>query len=140
MNDEIEGKVQPYFQHYLLEAIYAHGLREKYTLRVIEQWKTAIRECDKGLPEGFYAPEPSYRFDNSHAWGGTPLYSLPKALTGLSVEKAAYREIKLDPSLLGLEEAKVEIPTPYGMLICEMKQGEEPKIVAPDKISVTMQS
>ena len=31
MNDEIEGDVQPYFQHYLLEAIDKHGLKENYT-------------------------------------------------------------------------------------------------------------
>jgi hypothetical protein len=139
MNDEIEGNVQPYFQHYLLEAIYTHGLREKYTLSVVERWKDAIRECDKGLPEGFYAPEPTYRFDRSHAWGGTPLYSLPKALTGLSIEEPTYRKIKLKPSLLGLEKAKVEIPTPYGMIVCEMKQGEKPEVVAPDEISVTVE-
>ena len=139
MNDEIEGNVQPYFQHYLLEAIYTHGLREKYTLSVVERWKDAILECDKGLPEGFYAPEPTYRFDRSHAWGGTPLYSLPKALTGLSIEEPTYRKIKLKPSLLGLEKAKVEIPTPYGMIVCEIKQGEKPEVVAPDEISVTVE-
>ena len=88
MNDEIEGNVQPYFQHYLLEAIEKHGLKDKYSLQVIERWKQAVKDCNKGLVEGFFAPEPTYHFDNSHAWGGSPLYSLPKALTGLSIEEA----------------------------------------------------
>ena len=134
MNDEIEGDVQPYFQHYLLEAIENHGLREKYTLQVLHRWKQAVEDCHKGLVEGFFAPEPTYHFDHSHAWGGTPLYSLPKALMGISIQEAGYKKIKLQPSLLGLEWAKVEIPTPYGMITCEMKQGCEPKSIVPDEI------
>ena len=133
MNDEIAGNVQPYFQHYLLEAIEKHGLKDKYTLKVIERWKQPVRDCNKGLVEGFYAPEPTYSFDHSHAWGGT-LYSLPKALTGIEVVEAGYKKIRLKPSLIGLKQARVEIPTPKGMIICEMEQGGEPKITVPDGI------
>lgn len=134
MSEEIDGNVQPYFQHYLLEAIEKHGLKDKYTLQVIERWEQAVKDCSKGLVEGFFAPEPTYYFDHSHAWGGTPLYSLPKALTGISVEEAGYKRIKLNPSLLGLKWARVEIPTPYGMIVCDMKQGCKPRITVPDKI------
>ena len=134
MNEEIGGNVQPYFQHYLLEAIEKHGLKEKYTLQVINRWKQAIEDCNKGLVEGFFAPEPTYYFDHSHAWGGTPLCSLPKALTGISIQEAGYKKIKLQPSLFGLEWATVEIPTPHGMIVCEMKRGCEPKITVPDEI------
>ena len=134
MNDEIEGDVQPYFQHYLLEAIEKQGLREKYTLRVIDRWKASIKECNKGLVEGFFAPEPTYHFDHSHAWGGTPLYSLPKALTGITIEDAGYKKIKLSPALLGLEWARVEIPTPYGMIVCEMEKDSAVKLTIPPEI------
>ncbi len=134
MANEIEGDVQPYFQHYLLEAIEKHGLRDKYTVQVIEQWIKHIEECNKGLTEGFFAPEPTYHFDHSHAWGGTPLYSLPKALTGITIEEAGYKKIKMNPSLLGLEWARVEIPTPYGMIICAIKKGCEPQITVPSDI------
>ena len=136
LKDEIPGDVQPYFQHYLLEAIYAHGLAEKYTLSVISRWKAAVEECDKWLVEGFYPPEPTYSFDHSHAWGGTPLYSLPLALTGLTMEEAGFRRIQLKPSLLGLAYANVEIPTPYGMVCCELRQGQPPKITAPEEVTV----
>ena len=136
MKDEIEGDVQPYFLHYLLEAIYTHGFRETYTLAVIERWKPAVKRCGKGLVEGFVAPEPTYVFDHSHAWGGTPLYSLPKALTGLEILEAGYRRIRLHPTLLGLKRARIEIPTPYGMVVCEMEQGRSPRITAPEEILV----
>lgn len=81
VSDRIEGVIQPYFQHFLLEAIYEHGLREKYTLQVVNGWRDAIAECNKGLKEGFYPPEPTYAFDHSHAWGGVlPCTLCPRRL------------------------------------------------------------
>lgn len=134
MNDEIKGDVQPYFLHYLLEAVFQHGMCEEYTLRIIEKWKTAIKECDKGLVEGFVAPEPTYSFDHSHAWGGTPLYSLPKALLGFEIVKPGMVEIKINVDLLGLEYADVEMPTPFGRLSVSLKNGENAKIMIPEGI------
>ena len=138
MNDEIKGDYQPYFAHYLLEAIYRYGLRDSYTLPVIQRWKAPVEECSKGLVEGFIPPEPTYSFDHSHAWGGTPLYSLPKALLGLEILKPGMCEISLSPSLLGLDEAKVELLTPFGKLTCKMKKGQEPEITHPKEISVSV--
>ncbi|MBR3802855.1 MAG: hypothetical protein IKK37_05340 [Clostridia bacterium] len=136
MSDEIPGDYQPYFAHYLLEAIYSNGLRDEYTLKVLERWKVPVAECPKGLVEGFIAPEPTYSFDHSHAWGGTPLWSLPKALTGFEMIKPAFEEVAFSPSLLGLEHAKVEMPTPYGDITVEMKQGSEPVITSPEEITI----
>lgn len=136
MNDEIEGDCQPYFLHYLLEAIFRLGLREDYTLSVIMKWIEPVKECSKGLVEGFLKPEPTYSFDHSHAWGGTPLYSLPKALSGYEITEPGMKSIKLNPSLLGLKNAKIEILTPYGKVICELQEGVKPRISHPDKINV----
>lgn len=138
ISNEINGDCQPYFMHYLLEAVYHLGLRDKYTLKICELWKSPVLEFPKGLVEGFVAPEPNYRFDHSHAWGGTPLYSLPKALMGLEITKAGMKEIKLSPSLLGLHHAKAELLTPYGKIICEMSEGNNPKISYPKEIKLTL--
>lgn len=136
MNDEIDGDCQPYFLHYLLEAVNRLGLRDEYTLPVISRWIDPVKECSKGLVEGFLKPEPTYSFDHSHAWGGTPLYSLSKALLGFEITKPGMKEIRLNPSLLGLEHAKVELPTPYGKLVCELQKGEKPKIQHPEDVKV----
>ena len=136
MRDEIEGDCQPYFMHYLLEAVYRLGLRERYTLAILERWKAPVLECVKGLTEGFVKPEPSYRFDHSHAWGGTPLYALPKALLGLEIVKPGMEAIRLSPTLLGLRAAHVELMTPRGKLVCDLKEGEAPQIVCPSGVTV----
>ena len=132
------GKCQPYFAHFLLEAVYRHGLREELTRTILEDWKQPTKDCPKGLVEGFIMPEPTYSFDHSHAWGGTPLYSLPKALTGLEILEPGMKAVALSPSLLGLEEAVVEVPTPLGMLTVRQMQGSAPEIDAPAGLRVEM--
>ena len=123
MSDEIEGEYQAYFAHYLFEALYRNGLRNEYTLTVAQRWKQPVKDCTKGLAEGFIPPEPTYSFDHSHAWGGTPLYSVPKALTGIEILEAGYKKISLNPSPLGLGEVTAEIPTPYGMITVTQQDG-----------------
>ncbi len=140
MSDEIPGDYQPYFAHYLLEAIYSNSLREEYTLKVIDRWKAPVKDCPKGLVEGFVAPEPTYSFDHSHAWGGTPLWSLPKALLGFEITQPAFREISLSPSLLGLESARVELPTPYGDVTVEMAKDKDPVITCPEEVKIIFRS
>lgn len=138
LNDESYGVVQPYFAHFLLEAVYRNGLREKYTLKLLEDWKAPIKEYPYGLAEGFYKPEPGYIFDHSHAWGGTPAYALPLALSGIEILEPGYKKIRLNPSLLGLENAHVQIPTPYGMIELHLRKNSAPIINIPPEISCVM--
>ena len=133
--DDSLGYFQPYFAHFVLEAVRVCGLCDKWTLRLIEDWKEPIRSCPKGLPEGFYK-QSDYPFDHSHGWGGTPRYALPMALSGLEILEPGYNRIRLRPNLLGLNRANVEIPTPHGVIRIEMTEGKEPIITIPDSIIV----
>lgn len=108
-------------------------------MQILEEWKAPIIEFSKGLPEGFYKPNEEYIFDYSHAWAGTPAYALPLALTGLEIIDAGFKEIRLSPSLLGLQFARVEIPSPYGMIEVIQQQGSEPIIKVPEKIKCVLQ-
>lgn len=138
VEDKEWGACQPYFKHFLFEAIFKLGLCEKYTVEAANEWKKFVLECPKGLTEGFIKPEPTYGFDHSHAWGGTVLYSLPKALTGLEILEAGYKKIRLSPNLCGLESARVEIPTPFGFITVELKRSGEIRIDAPKEIEIIM--
>ena len=136
VNDTEWGACQPYFKHFLLEAIFRLGLTDELTIKVVEDWKSPIKDCPRGLVEGFIVPEPTYSFDHSHAWGGTPLYSVPRALMGLDILEPGYKKIALKPSLLGLDSAHVEIPTPFGAIVCDMEKGKEPVVSVPDGIEL----
>ena len=139
MSGAVEGAVQPYFLHYLLDAVCRLGLRGDYTLSLLERWKAPVRDCPKGLAEGFVKPEPTYRFDHSHAWGGAPLYALPKALLGLEILEPGMSKLRLKPDLLGFDSARVELLTPRGRVTCEMRAGEEIKITHPGDIEIVLE-
>ena len=122
--------------HFWLDAIYRCGLREEYTMPLLEKWKTAVEECPMGLPEGFYKPEPSFRFDHSHAWGGTPAYAVPLALTGLEILQPGFGRIRLSPCLLGLKNAEVQIPAPQGMITVKLDSTRPPEVHLPRGIQL----
>ena len=139
LSDDHFSDYQPYFAHFVLEAIFRNGLAEELTLSVIDRWREQHRICPKGLAEGFLPPEPTYRFDHSHAWGGTPLYSLPRALIGLEILEPGMTKLRLKPSLLGLEYARVELPTPFGTVTVEQRLGESPRIESPGSVEIIIE-
>ncbi|MCQ2446868.1 MAG: hypothetical protein MJ141_08305, partial [Clostridia bacterium] len=123
--------VQPYFMHFVLEAVAKCGAREKYAMPILSKWKDMVKTCDKGLQEGWIAPEPTYSFDHSHAWGGTPAAFLPQMLLGFEVLEPGMKKVRLSPALLGLEKAEIEVPTPFGMLSCRLEEGKETEFEIP---------
>ena len=139
LSDEEFSDYQPYFAHFVLEAIFRNDLTDELTVSVIDRWREQHRICPKGLAEGFLPPEPTYSFDHSHAWGGTPLYSLPRALIGLEILEPGMTKLRLSPRLLGLEWARVELPTPKGMVTVEQRRGEAPSIAAPADIEIIVE-
>lgn len=40
------------------------------------------------------------------------------------------------PSLLGLSRARVELPTPHGMVVPEMEKGKEPRVTVLGGVTV----
>lgn len=135
LEDDSLGYFQPYFAHFVLEAVRLNGLTQRFSREILEMWKKPILECPKGLPEGFICQE-NYGFDHSHGWGGTPLYHLPMVLSGLEILEPGYKRIRLNPTLLGFSSATTEIPTPYGVIRIEMQEGKGPVITIPDGIIV----
>ncbi len=125
-------EMQPYFYHFLLEAIYNEGLFEKHGLGLIRKYESLLKKCPKGLSEAWENMD----CDFSHAWGATPAYILKKALTGFEILEAGYKKIRLNPRLYDLDCAIVEISTPYGNIeICQQK-GKAPTVKAPKEIEI----
>lgn len=127
--------VQPYFMHFILEAVHQAGLFEQYGLPLLRRWKIMVDECDKGLKEGWFPPQEDYYFDYSHAWTGTPAYQLPARLMGFEMLEPGFRRISLRPRLCGLRYADIEMPTPFGMLRCRLREGKAPWLDIPEEIA-----
>ncbi len=134
-DDELQD-IQPYFMHYMFNAIRKYNMFDKYGMKLLERWIRVVEECDKGLAEGWIAPEESYSFDHSHAWGGTPAYQMPMALTGLEILEPGMKKLKFTPCLYGLDFANISIPTEFGMIDIVLDKNKEPIISAPECIEI----
>lgn len=129
--------MQPYFMHYALSAIGKCDMFQKYGFPILERFKELEKECSLGLKEGWIATA-DYPFDYSHAWGGTPAYQLPSNMLGFKMIKPGFKEISLSPRLFGLKFAEISMPTPYGAIHCNLRQGHVPVITVPPEIKYTV--
>lgn len=133
--DDTMQDIQPYFAHYLLKAIRRLGLFGEYGMKIISRWKKVVEDCDKGLAEGWIAPQPDYKFDHSHAWGGTPAYNMPSVISGMKILEPGMKKISFEPNLWGLDFAEMTIPSPVGNI--ELKINKDGyAVTAPKEVTV----
>ncbi len=132
--ENFEG-VQPYFMHFVLEALNKAGLYEKYGMDLLRKWRVLVEDCEKGMHE-LWQHFKGYGLDYSHGWGATPTYQLPSKLLGLEILEPGFRKIKITPNLYGLAWAEIKVPTPYGVISCHMKKGEKYILDIPKGIEV----
>ncbi len=132
MNDKTLIQANPYFYHFIIDALYESGLFPKYGLPVLRKWVDLVNECDKGLKEVW----DGFDCDYSHAWGGTPAYQLPARLMGLEILEPGLTKIRLNPQLFDLDFAEINMPTPYGKISVKMKSNSDIDISVPEKITV----
>ncbi|MDD6800414.1 MAG: hypothetical protein PUE85_08380 [Firmicutes bacterium] len=132
-NDLPDGiGIQPYFMHYVFEALHKVGLFKTYGLELMKLWSDMLDRSRKGLAEGFS----SFGGDYSHAWGGTPAYQLPCRLSGLEILEPGMRKIALSPDLCGLESMDIRIPTPHGLISVRARKGLPPAVTLPHGITL----
>ncbi|MCQ2463802.1 MAG: hypothetical protein MJ177_10470 [Clostridia bacterium] len=104
-------------------------------MQIISRWKKVVDDCDKGLAEGWIAPQPDYKFDHSHAWGGTPAYNMPSVISGMKILEPGMKKISFEPNLWGLDFAEMTIPSPVGNIELKINRNGY-NITAPDKITI----
>ena len=132
VRDLTKLEMQPYFYHFLLNALYNEGMFGEYGLGLIRRYESLIEKCDKGLSEAWE----NMNCDYSHAWGATPAYTLKRALSGIEILEPSYKKIRLAPELFDLDFADFEITTPFGKIEISMKKGEKPTVIAPAEITI----
>ena len=134
MEDRSLPDYQPYYAHFVLQALWNTGLFDRYAPDIFKRWLPMAAECSKGLAEGWIKPCDNYEFDHSHAWGGCPRYWLPRGLIGLEILEPGFRRISLKPRLSCFENAEVRLPTPFGLLACTVSCGKITSLSVPEGI------
>ena len=137
MEDDSLIDFQPYFAHYVLDALWKTDLFNPYGMKLMDRWKPMVASCSKGLQEGWIKPGDHYSFDHSHAWGGTPAYQLPCRIMGFEMLEPGFRKIALHPDAMGLDWAEIVMPTPFGPLSCMLHDGGA-EVHVPHEITVEM--
>ena len=84
----------------------------------MERWRDIIDEHPSSLKECWHCG------DYSHAWGGTPAYQLTRAVLGITPLVPGFRKIILAPCLNDVEFVNGDVPTPFGMIHVDYKNGE----------------
>ncbi len=129
INDGSLIAAQPYFLHFVIDALAAANLFEQYGLPQIRRWKRLTDEFSGGMKEIWEG-----NCDYSHAWGATPVYQLPIKLLGLAIMEPGFQKITLRPRTCGLEQAHIKVPTPFGIIDAELSGDGQHKITVPDGI------
>lgn len=117
MTDASLIQPQPYFCHFLFDAICSIGKFNEWGYALMERWRGIIEEHPSSLKECWDCG------DYSHAWGGTPAYQLTRAVLGITPLEPGFRKIILAPCLGELEFVTGDIPTPFGMIHVDYKGG-----------------
>lgn len=115
VNDETLIPAQPYFMHYVFDALDRAGLFEKYGNAQLRRWKVMLDECEWSLKEIW--TEGGFPCDHSHAWGGTPVYQLGARVLGVQPLSDGWTEIKISPCLGNLDWAIGDVPLPRGEIL-----------------------
>ncbi len=132
VNDKALIQANPYFMHFILDAIYENDLFGKYGIKLLKRWENLVDECNKGLKEVW----DGFDCDYSHAWGGTPAYQLPARFLGLQILEPGLKKIKFNFNTFGLDFAKIEMPTPYGKIKARINSDGKTELFVPEEITV----
>lgn len=132
LTDKTLIQANPYFYHFILDAVYETGLFDEFGVKLLRKWTDLVDECSKGLKEVW----DGFDCDYSHAWGGTPAYQMPARFSGIEILEPGMKKIRLKPSSFGLDFAEISIPSPYGKIKISVQKDGKTQVSAPEKITV----
>jgi hypothetical protein len=97
---------QPYFMHFVFDALEASGLYDELAADQMRRWKI------QPDTQSFY--EMWDRGDLSHAWNSTPTYQLSQRVLGLRPLSPGWKSFQIAPIWCGLKWARGTVPSPHG--------------------------
>ncbi|MEI8281989.1 MAG: alpha-L-rhamnosidase C-terminal domain-containing protein, partial [Armatimonadota bacterium] len=112
--DRPDMNCQPYFMHFVFEAMDKAGLYPSEATKQLDRWKV--------VPDTQSFHEMWTVGDLSHAWNATPMAQMSGRILGVVPTKPGFAEFTIDPHPVGLKWAKGKVPTPHGPISVEWKE------------------
>jgi hypothetical protein len=97
---------QPWFMHWVFQAIDHAGLFDKYATPQMRRWRI--------VPETQSFREMWDGGDLSHGWCSTPLVQMSRCVLGVTPTAPGFKTLAIRPALGDLTWAKGIVPTPHG--------------------------
>jgi hypothetical protein len=97
---------QPWFMHWVFQAVDHAGLFDRYGTVQMRRWKI--------VPETQSFREMWNDGDLSHGWCSTPLVQMSSRVLGITPAEPGWKRIAIRPQLCDLQWAKGSVPTPFG--------------------------
>ena len=108
---------QPWFMHWVFQAIDHAGLFDEYGTRQMRRWRI--------VPQTQSFHEMWNGGDLSHGWCSTPLVQMSARVLGVRPTSPGFKTIAIRPTLCDLTWAKGIVPTPHGDVAVSWKLGED---------------
>ncbi len=108
---------QPWFMHWVFQAIDHAGLFDRYGTPQMRRWKI--------VPQTQSFREMWNSGDFSHGWCSTPLVQMSARVLGVSPTSPGFKTFAVRPALCDLTWAKGVVPTPHGDVAVSWKLGED---------------
>ena len=97
---------QPWFMHWVFQAIDHAGLFDQYGTVQMRRWQV--------MPATQSFREMWTRGDLSHGWCSTPLVQMSARVLGVTPASPGFSAISIRPELCDLTWARGKVPTPHG--------------------------
>jgi len=110
-------QAQPYFMHFIFEAIHHSNQFDEYGLDQIYCWKKLLDEHPTSWKETWEWG------DYSHAWSGTPTYQLSSKILGVTPAEPGFNVISIRPILGSLKWVYGKVPTAHGSVNISWHRG-----------------
>ena len=108
---------QPWFMHWVFQAIDHAGLFDRYGTPQMRRWKI--------VPETQSFHEMWNGGDLSHGWCSTPLVQMSARVLGVQPTSPGFKTFAVRPALCDLTWAKGSVPTPHGDVAVSWKLGDD---------------
>ena len=97
---------QPWFMHWVFQAVDRAGLFDKYGTAQMRRWQI--------VPETQSFREMWKSGDLSHGWCSTPLVQMSQRILGVEPASPGFKTMTIRPHVCDLTWAKGKVPTPHG--------------------------
>jgi alpha-L-rhamnosidase len=126
---------QPFFSHFLHDALVRAGRRDLITSRCMKWWPQ-IERGDTAFEE--YWDARAGTGSRCHAWSATPTYDLTAHVLGVRPTSPGFASVAIEPHFGRLKHLEGRVPTPRGLIEITLDREHGGRIILPSDTAAAL--